>query len=326
MANKTIHELNSIATLNSGDELAIYDVNGSTTGKGTIADITDIAVKKSISSLGIKNLILYPYYDNTELENGITWTDNGDGTITANGTATATSYHTLWRSVQGKFPNITSGQRYILSLEVQNGTCSIYFAHYLNSINKGEVTLREISNRYAEIEFTAWEDEYDSNALGLYIGASSAYGTLVNTTIKPMLRLASDTDNTWQPYIATNTTLTKQIGTTNITSIGDGTITGAIAEHESDISTLNGNLANGSFVVQDYSSGSMKAINKSGIYYIYNAVTDKPIASGGVLIVRFSNNNALIGAGIFIANTTFTGNNISRVSIVDGTWSYITIT
>lgn len=116
------------------------------------------------------------------------------------------------------------------------------------------------------------------------------------------------------------------LGSGDITSIGDGTITGAIAEHESDISTLNGNLANGSFVVQDYSSGSMKAINKSGIYYIYNAVTDKPIASGGVLIVRFSNKNALIGAGIFIANTTFTGNNISRVSIVDGTWSYITIT
>lgn len=35
-----------------------------------------------------KNLIPYPYYDTTKTINGVTFTDNGDGTITANGTAT----------------------------------------------------------------------------------------------------------------------------------------------------------------------------------------------------------------------------------------------
>ncbi len=35
-----------------------------------------------------KNLIPYPYAETTKTENGITFTDNGDGTITANGTAT----------------------------------------------------------------------------------------------------------------------------------------------------------------------------------------------------------------------------------------------
>ena len=98
------------------------------------------------------------------------------------------------------------------------------------------------------------------------------------------------------------------------------------AELQADVNTLNGNLANGHFVVADYPSGSLKAINKSGIYYIYNAVTDKPIASGGVLIVRFAVNNASTGAGIFIANTTLTDNNIFRVSIISGTWYYVTIT
>lgn len=36
-----------------------------------------------------KNLVIYPYYDKTYTGAGITWTDNGDGTVTANGTAGA---------------------------------------------------------------------------------------------------------------------------------------------------------------------------------------------------------------------------------------------
>lgn len=36
-----------------------------------------------------ENLLLKPYVDSTKVVNGITFTDNGDGTITANGTATA---------------------------------------------------------------------------------------------------------------------------------------------------------------------------------------------------------------------------------------------
>lgn len=50
-----------------------------------------------IISLGdkTKNLIPYPYYQTTKTENGITFTDNGDGSITANGTATADTWFIL---------------------------------------------------------------------------------------------------------------------------------------------------------------------------------------------------------------------------------------
>lgn len=47
----------------------------------------DVAVK--VSS---KNILPYPYYHTTKTENGITFTDNGDGSITCNGTATALTY------------------------------------------------------------------------------------------------------------------------------------------------------------------------------------------------------------------------------------------
>ena len=42
-----------------------------------------------------KNLARYPYTDTTKTVNGITFTDNGDGTITANGTATASANFNL---------------------------------------------------------------------------------------------------------------------------------------------------------------------------------------------------------------------------------------
>lgn len=42
-----------------------------------------------------KNLLPYPYYQTTKTENGITFTDNGDGSITVNGTATADTWFIL---------------------------------------------------------------------------------------------------------------------------------------------------------------------------------------------------------------------------------------
>lgn len=46
-----------------------------------------------------KNLLKYPYHTTTQTINGVTFTDNGDGTITANGTATAiSSYALIWKN------------------------------------------------------------------------------------------------------------------------------------------------------------------------------------------------------------------------------------
>lgn len=45
-----------------------------------------------------KNLIPYPYQHTTLTINGISWTDNGDGSVTANGTATKQTWFTLFSS------------------------------------------------------------------------------------------------------------------------------------------------------------------------------------------------------------------------------------
>lgn len=39
-----------------------------------------------------RNMLPYPFYNNSKMENGITFTDNGDGTLTVNGTATDNAF------------------------------------------------------------------------------------------------------------------------------------------------------------------------------------------------------------------------------------------
>lgn len=74
-----------IAKLGSADISKIGD--GTVTGaivnnKEAIEDVT-----QSLTIIN-ENLIPYPYHETTRTINGVTFIDNGDGTITANGTAT----------------------------------------------------------------------------------------------------------------------------------------------------------------------------------------------------------------------------------------------
>lgn len=67
-------------------------------GVVVMSDVSPIEHKMTVK-LRSKNLIPYPYYDTSKTQDGITWTDNGDGTITANGTATANTRFSLRNSV-----------------------------------------------------------------------------------------------------------------------------------------------------------------------------------------------------------------------------------
>ena len=52
------------------------------------AEYAKVSCTASVKKYG-RNLLPYPYTDTTKTANGITFTDNGDGSVTANGTATA---------------------------------------------------------------------------------------------------------------------------------------------------------------------------------------------------------------------------------------------
>ena len=65
-----------------------YTVYGNSVQDGTPTPESPVEIQ-SVGDLTTKNLLPYPYSDTTKTINGVTFTDNGDGSITANGTATA---------------------------------------------------------------------------------------------------------------------------------------------------------------------------------------------------------------------------------------------
>lgn len=76
-----------------------------------------------------KNLIPYPYAQTTKTENGITFTDNGDGTITVNGTATGEVMMTLLTS--GSPVSLDEGS-YVLSGSPNGSITTYYIQAYID--------------------------------------------------------------------------------------------------------------------------------------------------------------------------------------------------
>ena len=64
-------------------------LKGSKSGSAILIDDVSPVTHDMGVKVKSKNLLTYPYVETTLTRNGITFTDNGDGTITANGTATA---------------------------------------------------------------------------------------------------------------------------------------------------------------------------------------------------------------------------------------------
>ena len=141
-----------------------------------------------------KNLIPYPYHENTKTKNGIIFTDNGDGTITANGTATANAVFYTFNLNTGKNLIALESDYYKMTGCPTNGDSSSYYlscTKYINgTYNK---TLKDTGNG---VEIIADED---NGVYGVAINIISGT-TVENLTFYPMLRQADIADDTWEPY------------------------------------------------------------------------------------------------------------------------------
>lgn len=136
-----------------------------------------------------KNLIPYPYSHTTKTQNEVTFTDNGDGSITIKGTATADTYFWLC--------TIDFGDKPINAISVDSATNGIYTASkrlYYNQNSKGSsiniisgTTVEETIYPQIELGTTATDYEpykecveYTSNTDGVVNGVTSLYP---NTTL-----------------------------------------------------------------------------------------------------------------------------------------------
>ena len=146
-----------------------------------------------------KNLLPYPYIYTTKTINGVTFTDNGDGSITIDGTATANAVFYL----VGKQDNYTLdkcglkiGDGYTISKNLVSGDsiANIYFtANYYNengSMRAGAVISNSnTATATIQSDFVMW---------GIYLLVLKDK-TVNNTTIKPQIEKGSSATE-YEPY------------------------------------------------------------------------------------------------------------------------------
>ena len=197
-----------VTSATSGN-LAGLNASGNLTDSGVAASEIP-ALWKSQGEYGVKNLIPYPWRETTKTLNGVIFTCNNGDSITistASGGATANAALFLRSYVQGLDEIlIKKGETYIIG-GISGGsttTYQLYIATFLDAVQK-------------EIWFTidgdlSFTPTQDFNGLNIYVRVVNGAVITNPIIIKPMLRLASDTDDTYRPYAKTNKQLTDEVG------------------------------------------------------------------------------------------------------------------
>lgn len=181
------------------------------------AEINDIW--KAQGELGAKNLLVYPYADNNRTRNGITWVANNDGSITINGQIESGKTYSYIDLITGKDFLILEEGQYRLTVASRTERSNAHIEVRINNWgDRPYVNLARIAVGQNGQTFTITAEMLDAikdptNPACLYVIAQTNDVNEVfdNLTIYPMIRLASDPDDTWQPYVPTNKELVEEL-------------------------------------------------------------------------------------------------------------------
>lgn len=164
-------------------------------------DGVDTEIADVVNYYGAKNILYNPYYSADGLEsNGITYTVNPDGSVTANGTATANSTFYFFHNIKGSacqhingciFSKLTDGSDNTFFMSI-NATLDPW-TPYCRLTSEGEKVISGIPND-------------DTLVDGIIRIASGT--TVTNKTFYPMIRKPYIKDDTYVPYAMTNKMLT----------------------------------------------------------------------------------------------------------------------
>lgn len=255
--------------------------------------ISNTSLNERLSDQQGQNLIPYPYYrPDSYTNNGITWTVNEDGSVTANGTATATAHYAVFIGKLG----LEIGKNYVLTITTVKGQASLYLANKnKQNINTDIAACRTVNNSTLSVIFKySQTDDFDRDELGLYIVAGT---TLTNCIIKFQLERGT-IRHEYQPTTLSNPTLKKEIGsalqpesivnnqTTTVAGFAldarqaNPNIDGSLAKQ---ITSLNGSLNSKkipSFGIENIFTGNPFCIVNNGSDVI-SVQTDWDIDNGG---------------------------------------------
>lgn len=156
-----------------------------------------------IKTIG-KNLIPYPYYRGSSYTtHGITFTVDSKGVIHASGTASNTAYYTLY--TDALIPCLTVGNKYTMTLNVENGTASVYLANNKDNKNTDIATIRTLTNGTKSTTFTFTRIDGAKDQLGIYIVSGI---TVTDCQIQVQLE-EGETATDIAPYQSSTTKITQ---------------------------------------------------------------------------------------------------------------------
>lgn len=127
---------------------------------------------------------------NSQTINGVTFTVNDDGSVTANGTATDAVYFYLIRNDSKSVYSDIVGKVISGCNGGSDGTYGIYVTYYNQNTN-----IQDIANFGGS---TVIPENSGASYFSFYIYIWKGY-TANNLTFYPMIRLASETDDTYEP-------------------------------------------------------------------------------------------------------------------------------
>ena len=158
---------------------------------------------ESYGKLGAKNVC--PICVGTTTLNGVTFTVNSDGTISATGTATEFTAFDIATTDMGY---VLEDGNYILSDGLEEHSTDQYST--ITIVDQNDVIHYDYANT-KDVDNDAFTIA-NSNIKKMYIAICIGDGyTVSNLVFKPMIRLATDSNEIYQPYAMTNKELTKQV-------------------------------------------------------------------------------------------------------------------
>ena len=171
---------------------------------------------------GYKNVLSYPFYESTITRNGVTFTDNGDGSVTTSGTATAYATFNIKSRLDTSGASTIPNGKYVLTgcpTGGSNSTYSITIQYRKNDINY--VIGRDMGSGYA---FELKGDDYSGDEVRVILQIVINNGINADgLTFRPMISPVDVSDENLITYPFWETTKTEN-GLT-FTDNGDGTVT-----------------------------------------------------------------------------------------------------
>lgn len=251
-----------------------------------------------------KNLLPTTMFFNSTTTNGVSFTNNGDGSITVSGTAEMTSYFTLWGwnvlGDKGILPNLKIG----------------------DTIFSGDCIVKQ-TNSEKIISVTEGVTTVSFETTTMYVGIRVLKGETVNKTYYPYIVIGS-TATDYEPYKEQTATLPYTLNAIPVTSGGNVTIDGQqyIADYV-DIDKKQ--LVR---MVENYKltgSGIAGTLNKKSVYFI-NRKFLRPSTNSVIGAIRcnyFKENSwsNVIDKGVqgvcVISNTDYIGVTHDELTTVD---------